>query len=151
MITTSQVLNEKKNDLSILIDLNLRSVIAIFFSEKNWKIHLVIARFFLEMLTSCKYGLIQIQYISLYSVVCPKYCLGVYQISVCDRVQCNNGAQDSGKNFKRLNYQTVDKAKSSKKTKKTAEVRRLSRVQQIVMPSIIVIMRKMEKGKVTYL
>ena len=35
MITTSQVLNEKKNDLSILIDLNLRSVIAIFFSEKN--------------------------------------------------------------------------------------------------------------------
>ena len=35
MITKSQVLNEKKNDLSILIDLNLRSVIAIFFSKKN--------------------------------------------------------------------------------------------------------------------
>ena len=35
MISTSQVLNEKKNDLSILIDLNFHSVIAIFFSEKN--------------------------------------------------------------------------------------------------------------------
>ena len=45
------------------------------------------------MLSSCQDVLTQIHYKSMYSVACPKNCLGVYKIAFCDTVQCNEGAQ----------------------------------------------------------
>ena len=56
--------------------------------------------------------------------------LGVYKIAVCDTVQCNDGAQGTGKiPFIRKIKQTVDETRSLRK-QKTAGTRWLPRFLQ---------------------
>ena len=91
MIPTSQgVVNEKKHDLSMLIDENLRSVIAISFLKGSIR-YLMIACSFSEMLRTRQDGLNKSSKISCIQLFDQKYSLAKNTIVVHDRAQSNDG------------------------------------------------------------
>ena len=91
MIPTSQgVVNEKKHHLSMLIDENLRSVIAISFLKGIIR-YLMIACSFSEMLRTRQDGLNKSSKISCIQLFDQKYSLAKNTIVVHDRAQSNDG------------------------------------------------------------
>ena len=87
---------------SVIYEVNwYKYMISYLFSERNWKIYLMISWSFSEMWSSFQNELTQIQCKSLHSIVCPKILFrGVQDCSFFDTVQwCNNVVQAAGRIF----------------------------------------------------